>query len=948
MTNPLTTEERWRTENYREFHERLRFNIDKIEDNIIKALAKQALNQSIEETRQESNVTALSERFILHLAQLEESDQFPSAAWIAQTKKYTLVVSKHFAKIDEEEKPNPNKPRSALYDLFIKDYSPPSEIINLDITQPHTMPYQGYLEVRLSRAILNFMEWVNKSGPNTEIFIGSYDQMLKFYEAIDYRIIGEMQTNSSIRFALVQNRFKQAQCKVVACNLVNETKLHHLLLQLRYSKVDMTCVRIRGDVPYQKSLCIQELHDNFSKHVPNDVDIAFMGTQMQILIEVAKRFYPDLMKKAKDNHEEDEYARALLGETKDKTKKPAIPADSPMRPPEKFTKKSPTFSIEAVIAAKEQTKIRHFRTQQDILGGIYSYSLIKLKIEDREWSIIAFKMPNGNLAYHATIELIRKGVRHFVMVGAGGSLNEEADLGSYQVIQTTMMRDGPQIHLDAIRPIELNSQKIPLYSGRRNETVCSPLDEITAWYEGALKNRIESVDCETYHIAKALKEASGIPMRILPGLFTSDVIVHRPLSEKVGKHAYTYLPALVQSCLDFIGMPSCTKASDNLTDLSETNLDQSFFLRAKILLNQKERTIDPLLKHYIRRINKAINQLNQIFIGINLDARWEAVQLWIDLRRYVVLDIFKYLTVSEMRSNGIEFNEKYCIFTYEKFMRRCQSVGSEISLVMIDDQNPKRREIIQRNIEQLAEFGIKIKCILIAEEYFKATPQNLSHLDPSSVAMISGSEKIMRRAYDFSDKQLSEEFCKFLNRKEKSKIVEERLKSPEYKTKFQRCLNRLAILNTHRESIAKDMEDLSDIDKDQVPYAINVLNRMADFIYKMNIDIQRQRAFALDQLGIILSNIVCTQKAQNGMHPFLRTNESYNILTMRHLKKTTLADRMILSQIVDSLGFPIDPQHPEFPNTFLELIERIASDNLNIVKKIEDRLQLEATHLIEE
>ncbi|MFC0139594.1 hypothetical protein ACFFJN_05650 [Erwinia mallotivora] len=83
-----------------------------------------------------------------------------------------------------------------------------------------------------------------------------------------------------------------------------------------------------------------------------------------------------------------------------------------------------------------------------------------------------------------------------------------------------------------------------------NVTVDSPLQETQRWLED--NKDTGNVDVETAHILRALTEARS-NVKVLPGLFVSDVVGEHPLEGKISTaDAYQKLPEFVTAALRMI------------------------------------------------------------------------------------------------------------------------------------------------------------------------------------------------------------------------------------------------------------------------------------------------------------------------------------------------------------------------------------------------------------
>ena len=189
---------------------------------------------------------------------------------------------------------------------------------------------------------------------------------------------------------------------------------------------------------------------------------------------------------------------------------------------------------------------------------------MKIKIESpvlikkHKIGIICFRMPNGNLARIATQALIQKGIHHFIMLGAGGSLNNESQMGCYQVIKSTSYNNKNNINilnLD-IKQMNIDFSKIPiLYQNGNNITVDSPLIETRNWLNKVKNEMFTCVDVETYHIIKGIENCRNIinNIEILSGIFISDIVGDCPLVEKIkSRNTWKYLPEFLNICFEYI------------------------------------------------------------------------------------------------------------------------------------------------------------------------------------------------------------------------------------------------------------------------------------------------------------------------------------------------------------------------------------------------------------
>jgi len=234
-----------------------------------------------------------------------------------------------------------------------------------------------------------------------------------------------------------------------------------------------------------------------------------MGNRWQILTELAQRFYPKEMDALKDPTQKEALATELLADHNVKT--------------------------------------------VEVGSGCFKFSYLTVEIDGVKKGVLAMRMPNGSLAYEATKLLLENGTKKIVMIGAGGSMDKEAGVGSYQrVIASSYQNEERYIRSENQMRLELSGMTVK--EDRKNITVDSPLVENDAWMKSVAEEDISSVDVETFHIFKAFNESveSGNGnIQILSGLFTSDVVGESPLEAKINsENAWKALPTLLKTCFD--------------------------------------------------------------------------------------------------------------------------------------------------------------------------------------------------------------------------------------------------------------------------------------------------------------------------------------------------------------------------------------------------------------
>ncbi|MBS0652858.1 MAG: hypothetical protein JSR39_04935 [Verrucomicrobia bacterium] len=383
-------------------------------------------------------------------------------------------------------------------------------IAKFDTSVPHTIPVDQYLDVRISRTISKVMRVFNRMAKNTEVFIGSTKDLHKYYASQGYKGITQLGTNNSNKYYVVEHPDPRLN-KLVIAGISNKSRFNNVLLQLKYKEVDLDShVSVRGTVSSALAKNQRELETTLQTFDPPPY-LAFVGNRTMVLIELANRLYPKEMATA------------------------ASPADKEKK-------------------AEQLLKANHDLETHDI-EGVFKFSYMTAMIDGKKQGIIGFRMPNGSLSYGATQALIDAGVKRIVTVGAGGSLTPELDVSSYQIISESRYQD-QTVSLDPDKIMKVEIPKIVVAPACRNRTVDSPLEEHEGWFQDVKHSKTSSVDVETYHILKAIRDSGDEEVQYLPGIFTSDVVGTHPLVDKISlENAYPGLPGLIQGTFDVLKVP---------------------------------------------------------------------------------------------------------------------------------------------------------------------------------------------------------------------------------------------------------------------------------------------------------------------------------------------------------------------------------------------------------
>jgi len=503
---------------------------DSSQDPQIQGLAREALQRTVELIgKTNPNHKLFDSTFKQAISEICVRDNAPDNAeseileFLNKTNKYSIDFRPRLTPLalPPNEDPNQSQPEQVeesppiidpeKYANYSEAQPIPEEILSADITAPHTIPYDQYLDRRISGIIRSLL--VQHSVP-VEIFAGSQEDLENFYRVQEFTCLAELKTASSIKYYLFKNP-KDGTSKIVIHGISNDSKLRHVLLQLKYSGIDLEGVIVRGRIDEAIEHNIQALETALDT-CSAPLELGIVGSRWQIIAELAELLYPA---EFIDLPEQEKYDIAI-----------------------------------------EILEDNHNLQTIEIGGGVFKFSYMEVYLRNgQRKGIIAFRMPNGNLSSYAVKELLNRKIANIIMTGAGGSLSSRRTLGSYQLI------DSSRYLGETVSSKELNIMPLPLpedfpvHEEGRNVTVFSPLEETKEWLRQVRRNGNTSVDVETFHILQTVARHEHQP-QILPGIFTSDVVVgkgetHQPLVEKIDENtAWRYLASLLLRSFDYIDL----------------------------------------------------------------------------------------------------------------------------------------------------------------------------------------------------------------------------------------------------------------------------------------------------------------------------------------------------------------------------------------------------------
>lgn len=391
----------------------------------------------------------------------------------------------------------------------------PEYVATFDTSHEHTLNVKKYIDVRVSHTIQDTAKDFQQKGKNVEVFIGSIKDIKKYYAAKGYYPVAQLNTNNSNKYLIFASSDK-GKHKLVIAGVCNQSRYNNVLMQLKFMGVDLDKVSVHGSLCSAMAESTMELRKRLVLSIEGDAKptLAFIGNRSIVFIELAKYLYPGKIKPEQSEEEQEKEAEKLL-------------------------------------------KKNAFKTSD--INKVFKFSCALVDIRGRPSAIVAFRMPNGSLSGLATKEILDLGFRDLIMVGAGGSLDEDrgGGLGSMQVVESSSYQEKTlTLNKEQIIPIEeIDISGADVRTGCSNVTVDGPLEEDTVWQKKVKSEGRTSVDVETYHIFSAVSTCKRKDIRVLPGLFNSDVVGKHPLEDKItSNNAYSKFPALLHGIFKYEGV----------------------------------------------------------------------------------------------------------------------------------------------------------------------------------------------------------------------------------------------------------------------------------------------------------------------------------------------------------------------------------------------------------
>lgn len=771
-------------------------------------------------------------------------------------------------------------------------------------------------------------------------------------------------TDSSNWFFIVVHESDPRLFKVVINRIANKSRFTQVLLQLKYGGVDLDDIAVRGTIAQAKGSVRRTLETKFKRGSMKPHTV-FIGARMQVVVQLAKFFFPREMA--------------------------SVPSE----------KQGPLA----------EELLSRYNYKLESIDGVITFSYIDAPMDEGKGGIIALRMPNGDLAYDAMSTLLDAGVKNVIMVGVGGALDQkEGKIGSYhKITQSSYEGETVSVSEGAIMP--LMTENVDLKTERRNVTVDTPLQETEEWKLEA-EQSASSVDVETYHILHAFhdfsesrkkssskekeieEDESGFePVRVIPGLFISDIVGVQSLNEKIDDTAaLEHLPELIFSTLGHLGFAPEKEA------VSE---------------NPYVKDLERIIQKYRAIIEENKSFFELAFNGISAEERLKCAQALHELRQKFAHEIFISVIRPQIEELLVKHKEKkfdeiVTVYGFNRlFTRKNSSAGTDIDFMLIvDTKNTELireiRRFINLQVNPLVKsMGIEMEAadyLMTSKKAYMAglkTTRNalftLANLPKENRLFLTGSNAIFKELFHLDNEELATHFTELLFKHSpremiedypafcldsrmcfvskhlvREKILKHLVKEGEtFRITIGEHLTRLACLELYigkkpykgKETLQTIMGRVSlgvDRKERSEPFSIKFgINRFADMYYSAGLEgikeiasiVSRDDIEVLEKLGVVLSNVICRMNTEES--PALHLHKNYSNLTLAHLENMNSEDKLIIIELLKYFDVKVS-NGPGFAEKCYDSLWLLADQLDKKAKKVEKVLYSQAKALVME
>jgi hypothetical protein len=403
--------------------------------------------------------------------------------------------------------------------------------------------------------------------------------------------------------------------------------------------------------------------------------------------------------------------------------------------------------------------------------------------------------------------------------------------------------------------------------------------------------------------------------------------------------------------------------------------------------------INRVAQKYFKALKGNIEKINRMFDSTTLEGRVNGSRHFMKIRKIYAKQIFLQAVKPQieviLKNHGEirSFDEVITIFGFNRlFMRELGSAGTDVDFFMLIDTNNDElvhdiHQFMKKETATMLSFmGIDMETadyLMIKKDQYleklSATRKSLFTLaNAGSVDFIAGSFENLKQAFTFTDEQLADHFVTLLTKngliKEdmnpesiKLNILSKIVLSLEERIKAQRLLKQMASCELYigkapykgKKTIQTELQKISLEQRNDRTATVSIkfnFNRIADIYLAAEVDpsheiLSNEQVKSLEKLSMVLSNIKCRIDDET-ISPLLKVQENYSDLTFDDIRKMSINDRRVVSEILEIFGLFLDPLSHDFPESCYDAFWALSDQMKEVAISLENEIYKQAQEFI--
>lgn len=438
-----------------------------------------------------------------------------------------------------------------------------------------------------------------------------------------------------------------------------------------------------------------------------------------------------------------------------------------------------------------------------------------------------------------------------------------------------------------------------------------------------------------------------------------------------------------------------TTNEEATSNSSKQRLDGFFHahLRAKYPTNNAKDPVEAAVVPHLKEMGSKIDVVDRMFDGDSVQTREQGAKEGLALRKAMVTDLFQKCVrpaIQELMTKHKDvrsFDKVVAVAGFNRlWVRDRASAGTDNDFIMfIDSDNTALiddiRTLMKTEVRPRLQFaGLDMETAdylmtSVSKYSGKLTDTRnalftLANMHPENTCFVTGSQSIHTKAFTLSDELLVEHYTTLL--------INQDLLSESNAPRFKRDLAHKLEANgsMYRKQIVDHLQKMasselyigkkpynkkqtiqtifsklsrSEIQKRSASFSIKFsINRIVDLIFSAGINpsssgipFTRAQVNKLENLGLVLSNIICRQNASAG-HPMLTVQEGYSDITLANLQKMSKADRKIVAELLAAFDISLKPSDANFAEKCYDALWSLGNQMHVMAQRLEKAIYTDA------